>query len=103
MRNFIWSFILILFVGCQFKEKEKLVNLKCTDTITIYFSENSPEYAQQGIYKAIKYKYDYEYEDSTFRMFSGDEKTFICTLINEWGDTVYVDYADTSNYPRRED
>ena len=86
----ILSIVLLAFLmGCGSNDS-KLVNLKCVES---------------GVYKIVKYVYDYEYRDSMLAGGAEDYETLTGynKYINEWYDTVSVVYIDYSNYPRRED
>ena len=104
-RLIILSIVLLAFLmGCGSNDS-KLVNLKCVDTMVIYLDSNSSKYRQSGVYKIVKYVYDYEYRDSMLAGGAEDYETLTGynKYINEWYDTVSVVYIDYSNYPRRED
>lgn len=101
MRNFIWGFILILLIGCQFKERYS--EPKLLSKRIVYLSEQDSAHILYGDYKKIYYTYNYEYADSVPILHSLDETHRYIVYINEWCDTVSLEYFDVTNYPRRED
>ena len=69
-------------------------------TIWLYDSDC---YKQSGIYKRVYRKYSYHYLDSTFKYDQPRDMLSRRFAITYRGDTVFIEYTDLTNYPRREE
>lgn len=101
MRSFILGFILMLLIGCQFKERYS--EPKLLSKRIVYLSGQDSAHILYGDYKKIYYTYNYEYTDSMMICHTLDKYHQYDVYINEWCDTVYQIYVDVTNYPRREE
>ena len=72
--------------------KEVIVDLKDSDC-----------YKKYGIYKRIYRKYNYEYTDSLEDMYGIDTQHVVHFATTYKGDTIFMEFVDYSNFPRREE
>ena len=77
----------------------KSVLLKDT-TVWLY---DSACYKEEGIFKRVYRKYNYEYYDSTVTVESPGNNLEIECAKTHRGDIVFMQYRDVTNFPRRED
>ena len=76
---------------------------RMTKETVYYYGEGSEDYDFYGIYKKIYREYNYKYHgfmpwDSII-----DDMHEMRYNINGYGDTIYMEYIDKTNFPRRED
>ena len=71
---------------------------------TIVWLYDSDCYRQSGTYKRVYRKYDYHYTDSIENgMHINNDNTLFEYAVTYRGDTVFMEYTDLTNYPRREE
>lgn len=90
----------LLMAGCG--EKKKDVRKMLREEV-IEYNASYGEYQREGIYKKIIRTYNYPYKKVVTYWNYVDRFHCERVHINEYGDTVKIEYIDTSNYPRRED
>lgn len=69
-------------------------------TVWLYDSDC---YKQSGIYKRVYRKYNYHYSDSIEGGTHLSDYTMLDYAVTYRGDTVFMEYTDLTNYPRREE
>lgn len=60
-------------------------------------------YRESGMYLRKYRKYDYHYSDSTEEMGREGDDTMTRYYLSPKGDTVCIEYIDTTDYPHREE
>lgn len=85
--------------GCYFEYKSSskphVVKHKMIKEITVEYAITDSLYWNYGIYKQVLRKYNYPYNEAVDHTFhSLDWAECVTTYINEYGDTVCIEYVD---------
>ena len=100
------SIVLVLGLWCSYKRthcpKDGVLKIKYlgADSVWLY---DSACYKESGIYLRIYRKYNYEYTDSFMNGRLISDFTEMNYATTHRGDTVFIEYVDLTNYPRREE
>ena len=112
MKKYILVWIIIIVALLLLKQCYKYQEKHCYDNVTLHSKlvkevvidlRDSACYKQSGVYKRIYRRYNYGYSDSTIGYYRTDYLHGVkyATTLNR--DTVFMEFTDYTNYPRRED
>lgn len=90
------------FTDDTYKYIETLPKRKLVREIVVD-CKGAEDYNRYGIYKKVYRVYNYTLGDTIYKSSSINRSHHINMFMSEQGDTLRMEYYDTSNYPRRED
>ena len=99
--------ILLLLEQCrEYKEKHCYDNVELHSKLVkevIEDLKDSACYKERGVYKRIYRRYNYGYADSTIGYYRTDNLHGVKYATVLKGDTVFMEFTDYTDYPRREE
>ena len=112
MKKLLFTLIVLVWAGCS-KQNAPITELpeidrKLLKEVIVEYEETDSVYVHYGICKEIYRIFNYEYKDSvrigiSYHRKKNGEGISVDAYVNEYGDTVLIEYTDLYNYPRRED